>query len=574
MDDRRNPLPDLIPVRMLNEFTYCPRLCWIEWIEGEFLDSADTLEGNYHHRRVDRQSGSIPDADKSAQMAEDDDNPLEQARAVMLSAPQAGLIAKMDLIEAQAGLVVPVEVKRGAIPNIPSGAYEPEKVQLCAQAIILRENGYRCDYGELYYASSRRRVRIDFDEALVNRTFELADAMRAMALEGVKPPPLDNSPKCPRCSLVPFCLPDETLLLMAGEESAEEDRVRRLLPARDDAIPCIVQKQGAVIGKQGDCLTVKYKGELQQTARLMEISQLCVFGNVQITTQAQQQCLSKGVPIVYFSTGGWFYGYTSDLGHKNILLRQEQFRMADDPQFCLKIARGLVNAKILNCRTLLRRNHPETPTKSLQALKNFADQSEEAQSIESLLGIEGMAAKIFFSHFDALIKPTIKEQQSTEQKGLSFNFKNRNRRPPTDPINALLSYAYALFAKDWHVTLAAVGLDPFLGFYHQPRYGRPALALDMMEPFRPLIPDSVVLWAVNNRVIALDDFIQRPGTVALTEEGRKKFIRAYEKRMDDLVTHPVFNYRISYRRVLEVQARLLSRTLTGEIDSLPPFMTR
>jgi len=138
----------------------------------------------------------------------------------------------------------------------------------------------------------------------------------------------------------------------------------------------------------------------------------------------------------------------------------------------------------------------------------------------------------------------------------------------------MLSFAYALFTKDWSITLAAVGFDPYLGFYHQPRYGRPALALDMMEPFRPLIPDSVVLWAVNNGVVALNDFLRRGGGVALKDDARRRFILAYEKRMDDLVTHPVFNYRISYRRVLEVQARLLARALTGEIPRLPDFLTR
>jgi CRISPR-associated protein Cas1 len=157
---------------------------------------------------------------------------------------------------------------------------------------------------------------------------------------------------------------------------------------------------------------------------------------------------------------------------------------------------------------------------------------------------------------------------------MAFDFDGRNRRPPRDPVNALLSLAYSLLAKDLTIVLQAVGFDPFLGFYHRPRYGRPALALDLMEEFRPLVADSVVLNAVNTGVIQRGDFVGRGGAVSLGHAGRGRFLRVYERRMDELVTHPVFGYRISYRRVLEVQARLLGRFLAGEIPEYPGFQTR
>jgi CRISPR-associated protein Cas1 len=141
-------------------------------------------------------------------------------------------------------------------------------------------------------------------------------------------------------------------------------------------------------------------------------------------------------------------------------------------------------------------------------------------------------------------------------------------------VNALLSLGYALLAKDVTVALQAAGFDPYLGFYHQPRYGRPALALDVMEEFRPLIVDSVVLNMVNTNAIKLDDFVRRGGAVALTTIGRRKFFESFERRMDEEVTHPVFGYRISYRRTLDVQVRLLARYVTGEIAEYPPFATR
>jgi len=190
-----------------------------------------------------------------------------------------------------------------------------------------------------------------------------------------------------------------------------------------------------------------------------------------------------------------------------------------------------------------------------------------APSLEVLLGIEGTAAGRYYQHFSDMLR-------SGDDPALGFDFATRNRRPPKDPVNALLSFAYAMLTREWTVALTAVGLDPYRGFYHQPRFGRPALALDMMEPFRPLVADSVVLTAINNGEVQPDDFIRAAGGCNLTESGRKKFIAAFERRMNQEVTHPIFKYRISYRRLLEVQARLLIRFLSDEIPIYPNFVTR
>jgi CRISPR-associated endonuclease Cas1 len=155
-----------------------------------------------------------------------------------------------------------------------------------------------------------------------------------------------------------------------------------------------------------------------------------------------------------------------------------------------------------------------------------------------------------------------------------FDFEKRNRRPPADPVNALLSYAYSLLTRAVSVALTAVGFDAYRGFYHQPRYGRPALALDLMEPFRPLIADSAVIMAINNAEVRPSDFVSAAGSVALTNDGRRRFIASFERRLSQEVTHPLFGYRVSYRRLLEVQARLLARHLLGEIPDYPNFTTR
>ena len=164
--------------------------------------------------------------------------------------------------------------------------------------------------------------------------------------------------------------------------------------------------------------------------------------------------------------------------------------------------------------------------------------------------------------------------KNAKQLAFNFNFTNRNRRPPTDPVNAMLSLAYSMLAKDCTLAALAVGFDPYLGFYHQPRFGRPALGLDLMEEFRPLVAESTVLSCINNRVITEKDFVRAGQAVNLSAPGRKRFFQTYEQRMSSLITHPLFDYKVSYRRALELQARLLAKTLTGEITAYIPLMTR
>lgn len=553
-------VPELVPARMLNEHTYCPRLAYLEWVQGDFADNADTIDGQFQHRNVNVETGNLPDPDQ----------PVEErlhARSVMLSAPGVGLIARMDLVEADGKKVTPIDYKRGRAPDVPERAWEPERVQLCAQALILEENGYEVERGILYFVTSKQRVEVPIDDELRSRTRGLLAELRSNAEAPEPPPPLVDSPKCPRCSLVGICLPDETNLLRGRDDG---ERIRRLVPARDDALPLYVQSAGAKVGRSGAELTVETRDGEKHTVRIADTSHVALFGAVQISTQAVQDLCDRGIPVVYLSSGGWFYGITRGMDHKNVDLRRRQFAAAESPDRTLQIAKRLVSVKIKNCRTLIRRNASEPPARSLERLKELMSSSEAATSLESLLGIEGTAARVYFEAYGELLKPPDEDEPSA----LPFDFDGRNRRPPRDPVNALLSLGYSLLAKDLTITLQAVGFDPYLGFYHQPRYGRPALALDLMEEFRPLIVDSVVLSAVNTGGVKRADFLRRGGAVTLTPSGRGKFLRAYERRMDEEISHPVFSYRISYRRTLEVQIRLLARYLTGEIDEYPPFATR
>jgi CRISPR-associated protein Cas1 len=612
-------VPELVPARMLNEFAYCPRLAYLEWVQGEFADNLETIEGRFGHRRVDEPSrADVPEAERQDELTTKDTNDAKEGeekdrihtRALMLSAPSEGLIAKMDLVDVQAGVAIPVDYKHGRVPDIPGNAWEPEQVQLCAQGLILRENGYLCEGGILYYVDSRKRISVPFDEALVERTRALVRQLRSTAARRVLPPPLDDSPKCPRCSLVGICLPDETRMLAAPATGGDEHEVRRLMPARDDALPLYVQEQGATLGKSGDQLTVKTRDKPVRQVRLLDVSQVCVLGNVQITAQALRELSTIGIPVCHFTYGGWFHAMTVGMTHKNVELRIAQYAAAADPGRALAMARQFVLGKIKNCRTLLRRNllasdrkaeqpedgpdsgatpdvvatetgpasspMPPLPAPEPSASTGRSDgrevlhelalllrRAEEARDAASLLGFEGMAAKAYFAAFARLLKG-----------GESFNIEGRNRRPPRDPVNALLSFLYAILAKELTLAVQAAGFDPMLGFYHRPRYGRPSLALDLAEEFRPLVADSTVLTLVNTGEVTPASFVRRAGGVALTDAGRRTVLAAFERRMDTLVTHPLFGYRISYRRVLEVQARLLSRVLLGEIAEYPSFCTR
>ncbi|MEO7861795.1 MAG: CRISPR-associated protein Cas4, partial [Nitrospirales bacterium] len=272
----------LLPVRMLNEFAYCPRLAYLEWVQSEFADSADTVEGRFHHRRVDESPKRQAPKDESPS---DEDTAIHQ-RSLLLSSERLGLTGKLDLVEGVGACVAPVDYKRGKRPHVDKGAWEPERVQVCAQGLILRENGYECDGGFIYFVGSRERVAVTFDQELIERTLELIAEMRRMARGGALPPPLVDSPKCPRCSLVRICLPDEIgwLRLDHVDEEQAASTVRRLLPGRNDALPLYVQQPGARVGKNGDCLKVMDHDEVLVEARLVEVSHLVLFGAVQVST--------------------------------------------------------------------------------------------------------------------------------------------------------------------------------------------------------------------------------------------------------------------------------------------------
>lgn len=546
---------ELIPARMVNEVEYCPRLFALEWIHGEWADSAETVDGRRVHRRVDQESQpSLPDPAQ-----EDPDRPVVR-RSVLLGDPALGIIARIDLVQAEGKVAVPVDFKRGTVPDCPEGAWPPERVQVCAQGLLLRAHGYEADHGVLYFAESKRRVRVDFDPPLVQATLAAIARARQIAAEGKLPPPLVDSPKCRGCSLVGICLPDEHNLILGLTQE-----VRPLVPPRDDALPLYVQLQGGSLGKSHDEIVIRDRKAELGRVRLEETSRIAVLGNVTVTTPLLHELAARDIPVTFHSYGGWHLGtFTPTWGH-NVQSRIAQHRAAADPGTALALSRAFIESKIRNARVMLRRNGEQVEPQVLARLKELADQVGRMEDLDSLRGVEGAAARLYFQSFRQMIRTELRDR---------FDLDGRNRRPPMDPVNALLSFAYACLARDLTVTAAAVGLDPFVGFLHQPRPGRAALALDLMEELRPVVADSVVIQAINNGEVGPGDFHVRTTGVALTDGGRRSFIAAYERRMDQLATHPVLNTRLSMRRILEVQVRLLAKVLLGELPAYPQYRIR
>jgi CRISPR-associated protein Cas1 len=559
---------DKLTSDMVTQYAYCPRRMHLMYVEGRWADNVYTEHGKEVHRRVDADDDPLPAPTGG-------DEPPAIGRSVTLGSDDLGLIAKLDLVEVDGATATPVETKRGKVPDNAERSWEPERVQVMAQGLLLREHGLTCEGGVLYFHGSRTRVPIAFTPELEARTRHLLAQAREAMRARTMPAPLIDSPKCRGCSLNGICLPDETHALSAVPAAPGE--VRRLYPARDDAVPAYVQEQGAVIGKAGESFSVKRTGDLIGDFKLKDTSQLVLCGNVQITAQALHLACEAGIPVVHLSLGHWFYGITAGFGLRNAYDRAAQFVAAADPVRCLAFARAVVAAKGANQRTLLRRNATPTPARELREMADLLIQVPAAADLGQCLGYEGNLAERYFSAFSTMVRPKGADDlpgQGDEPAALPFDFTTRNRRPPRDPVNALLSFGYAMLAKDCAVALAAIGLDPHWGLYHQPRHGRPSLALDLMEEFRPLIVDSAVLSAINTGMVTAADFVIAANGCQLTAPGRKAFLRAYEARCDQMATHPTFDYRLSWRRMIALQAQILARWLRGDLPVYTGITTR
>jgi len=326
-----------------------------------------------------------------------------------------------------------------------------------------------------------------------------------------------------------------------------------------------LNEQQTIVKKRDDYLVVQYPDRHIVEVPLIKVTQVIVSGDITLTTPALHTLLAKGIEVCYLSMYGQYRGRLSPPVAKNAFLRREQYRAHGDPQRALAVAQACVKGKLENMRTmLLRTNRPlQDPeiTEAALSIQHMIQQALYTTSIGSLLGIEGNGSAAYFRVFGKLLLS-------------SFTFTQRRRRPPTDPVNAMLSLAYTLLLHQVSAAVQIVGFDPYLGFLHQPRHGRPALALDLMEEFRPIVADSVVLNIVNHRILTERDFQEELGVVHLKAEARKTFYAKFEDRLQEELQHPHFGYRTSYQRCIELQARLLGKWITGEIPRYLPLGVR
>jgi len=345
----------------------------------------------------------------------------------------------------------------------------------------------------------------------------------------------------------------------------------------------------SLVKKDGDTLVVripedKERGTQKRKVRvpLIKVTQVVVYGDVTLTSPALAALLEQKTDICFCSRYGRFRGRLSPQLSKNSLVRLEQHRAHDDPVRAFTLAQAFVRGKLANMRAMLlranRKRDDAEIARAIGSLTGVLDQvgkmdpqaassppdpsrPQAESAIGALLGLEGAGTSFYFGVFGRLLKG-------------NWEFKRRQRRPPRDPVNALLSFGYVLLMNQVASAISIVGLDPYVGFLHSSQYGKPALALDVMEPFRPLIVDSVVLTLLNNGMLTEHDFDEQLGAWRLTDEGRRVFLTKFEERLDTAIQHPVFGYKASYRRSLELEVRLASKWLLGEIPRFKPFVVR
>ncbi|QYU69214.1 CRISPR-associated endonuclease Cas1 [Leptolyngbya sp. 15MV] len=491
------------PARGVAEHAYCPRLFYYMSVEGIFVPSSDTEEGAGAHRSVDRPSAATPEhattekrtretpIEKLEASDPDPDRP-RSIRSLALTSERLGLTATLDLTEIEGTTAVPVEYRKGRPRRFAQiaeatgemmeqprllAAPEPwptDRVQLGLQVLLLEEAGYTVPEAYLYYGAEKLKLRVPVDDALRQAAMRELEATKRTA-EGQRPPPLLNDPRCPRCSLQPICLPDEinhqrfTAVTVDGQsaEHGSESRAtptaddltpRKLWPPRDDGIHVVLQKEGIRVGVRGHSVRITDKeGKVVRDLPLANIESLAVLGGVQVSTQALTVFAEHEVPVAFMSSAGRLVAMMDPLGPTSAAVRAAQVRVLDRPEKALELARAITVAKIANQRTLLMRNHVSLPPRVAADLQDCLNAAEQAATMDQLRGHEGNAAAIYFANFAGLFK------QGVSEIAAKFTSHGRQRRPPPDPINAVLSFGYSMLANECTAACRLASLEPTLG---------------------------------------------------------------------------------------------------------------
>nr|WP_265266982.1 type I-MYXAN CRISPR-associated endonuclease Cas1 [Spirulina subsalsa] len=435
-------------------------------------------------------------------------------------------------------------------------AWESDKLQILAYCCLLEAAlGVRIVEGRIRYHADNVLIHIPFDETGRQWVREMIQAARELKLSPYRPPVINNEHLCSRCSLAAVCLSEEARLA-----HNKEWHPVRLFPADDEREVLHILEPGTRVGRTGEQLKISRRNEKEEKVSIQQVSQVVLHSFSQISTQALHFLAAKDVGVHFVSGGGRYVG-SLDGRNGSVQRRIRQYRGLSEGDFCLELARKLVSCRGEGQRKFLMRGKRNKGTsgeleRAIGQMKGVLKQVPKAQSLDSLLGIEGKVAALYFGALPELLGADVPAE---------LRFSGRNRRPPKDRFNALLSFGYALLIKDVMSAILTVGLEPALGFYHQPRTQAPPLALDLMEVFRVPLVDMTVVTSVNRQQWDVGgDFEVRGEQVWLSEEGRRKFIRLYEQRKGEMWKHPVTGYSLTYRRLLELEVRLLEKEWSGE----------
>ena len=556
--------PDYLPASLVAEMVFCPRNVWYRAVEQwEGTTTPALMKGRLEdEKRQNRPIIGLPER--------------KQVRSVMVSSDAWGVLAIVDAVEATDGRIYPIEYKTRHIPtddettSFPVYGIRPEWAQVLLAAVLLEEReADPIPFGWVYYTGSRKRVKVLLTPERRTVLRRLVDDTRQLLQQGIPPEPIADA-RCPGCSYFSLCQPD---LVAALHQKPHQ--VPRPHTVRDAFLRTVfVNKWDAQIRKDGLQLVVEEPlagnppGKIK--IPLTHIHQLVLTEGVRISSEALRALRKTQTEVVFLSAFGRVQGRLTPELNKNIYLRLKQVSAAQDVAGSLRIGQRMIRGKLLNTRTLLMRYQRKRQTPALEKaiwqMEQHLKALPAATDTASVMGIEGAAAKVWFQALGSLVQPL--------QQDPSFRFESRSRRPPKDPINALLSFAYTLLLGDVQTACSLAGLDPYLGFLHGVRYGRPSLALDLMEEFRVPVADALVLGLINTGAIRHHHFEETWRGTLLTEAARKVFFQAWNDRRHETITHPLIGKPIPWFRIYEVQSRLLAKVISGDIAEYVPFLIR
>ncbi len=528
-------------VSALHALAYCPRLFYLEEVEELYTQDAAVFAGRRLH----------------AELEKHEDEDWEE---LFLESEELGLRGRLDALRTRDGQTIPYEHKRGRSyrdENNQPQAWESDRLQILAYACLLEYvQGITVKEGRIRYHADNVLVHVPLDDsgrAIVREAIQQARTLRQSTH---RPPVTDNERLCARCSLAAVCLPEEARLA-----HDREWQPIRLFPEDDDRQVIHVLEPGTSVGRTGEQIKIARRNQPVETVPARQVGQLVLHSFSQISTQALHFCAEQKIGVHFISGGGRYLG-SFDTRQGSIQRRIRQYSALSNSDICLELARKLVICRGQGQRKFLMRGTrskaevSEKLQKAIAQMKIILKQVPQAKSLESLLGLEGNLAALYFSALPCLISPEVSAE---------LHFAGRNRRPPKDRFNSLISFGYALLLKDVMNAILTVGLEPALGFYHQPRSQAAPLALDLLEIFRVPLVDMTVMGSVNRgQWDTKADFEVRGEQVWLSEVGRRKFVELYERRKQETWKHPATGYSLTYRRLFELEVRLLEKEWSGE----------